>query len=71
MLRAQTRGNSEFHEVFVKKIDFVDLQAGRSDASEALRRWKAAAGIHALSQAIGLEFNSLIAERPCQHKATS
>jgi hypothetical protein len=27
MLRAQTRGSSEFHEVFVKKIDFVDLRA--------------------------------------------
>ena len=70
MLRAQTRGNSEIHEVFVKKIAVVDLRAGRSDPSEALRRWEAAAGFHARSQAIGLECNKLIAERPRQHKAT-
>lgn len=71
MLRAQTRGNPEIHEVFVKKIAVVDLRAGRSDASEALRRWEAAAGIHARSRAIGLECNELIAERPCWHKVQS
>jgi predicted signal transduction protein with EAL and GGDEF domain len=71
MLRAQTSGNSEIHEVFVKKIVVVDLRAGRSDAIEALRRWEAAAGIHARSQAIDLECTMLIDERPRQHKSTS
>ena len=71
MLRAQTIGNPEIHEVFVKKIAVVDLRVGRSDASEALRRWEAAAGIHARSRAIGLEGTMLIDERPRQHKATS
>lgn len=71
MLRAQTRGDSDIHEVFAKKIAVVDLRAGRADASEALRRWEAAAGIHARSPALGLGCNKLIAERPRQYKATS
>ena len=72
MLRAQTRENSEIHEVFVvKKIAVADLQAGRSDASEALRRREAGAGIHVHSQTITLECDKLVTERPRQHKATS
>ena len=70
MLRAQTRGNSESHDIFVKKIAVVHLRAGRSDAGGPLHRWEAAAGIHVRSQAIGHE-GMFIAERPCQHKATS
>jgi hypothetical protein len=71
MLRAQTRGNPEIHKIFIKKIAVVDLRAGGLDASEASRQWEAAAGISARSQATGLKCNMLIAERPCQHKATS
>ena len=71
MLRAQTRGNSEIHEVFVNKIAVVDLRAGRSDASGALPRWEAVAGTHAHFKSVDLECNKLITERPRQHKATS
>ena len=60
MLRAQTRGNSAVHEVFVKKIAVVDLRDGRSDASETSRRWEAVAGTHAHFKSLDLECNKLI-----------
>ena len=70
MLRAQIRGNSEIHEVFVNKIAVVDLRAGRSDASGALPRWEAVAGTHAHFKSVDLESNKFVTERPRQHKAT-
>ena len=71
MLRAQTRGNSEIHEVFVNKIAVVDLRAGRSDASEALRQWEAAAGIHAHYHVTAVQHSRSINERPFQHNVQS
>lgn len=59
------------HEVFVKKIAFVDLRDGRSDASETSRRWEAVAGTHDHVKSVDLKCNKLVTERPRQHKATS
>lgn len=56
MLLAQTRGNSEIHEVFVKSRAAVDLRVWRSDVGGALRKSTAAAEIHARFHAVAFAF---------------